>query len=66
MNQDANIDDRPAWSPDGRWIAWTRTESGRREIWVMTADGGDARPLVVGDEGEDLDLVGWAPDPEAS
>jgi len=26
----------PAFSPDGRWIAYTSTESGRREIWLQS------------------------------
>jgi class 3 adenylate cyclase/Tol biopolymer transport system component len=63
LNDDRETDDRPAWSPDGRWITWTRTVSYQRQIWVMAADGSDRRPLIVGAEGEDLDLVGWAPTP---
>ena len=61
-NDDAS-DRSPVWSPDGQWIAWTRTVSGQRQIWVMAADGSGARPLLVGDTGEQLDLQGWAPDP---
>lgn len=63
LTDDDLTDERPAWSPDGRWIAWTRTVAGQRQIWVMAPDGRGARPLVVGAKGEQLDLVGWAPDP---
>ena len=40
-----NINWRPAWSPDGRWIAYT-TEKALR---VMSADGGNDRELAVAD-----------------
>lgn len=30
---------RPAWSPDGRQIAFTGDKDGNREIYVMNADG---------------------------
>ncbi|MGI8983969.1 MAG: hypothetical protein ACR2HM_05485 [Acidimicrobiales bacterium] len=33
----------PAWSPDGRGIAFTRND----DIWVMNADGSGQRPLVA-------------------
>lgn len=32
-------DDRPAWSPNGRRIAFTSTRDGANEIYVMNADG---------------------------
>ncbi|MFW5947685.1 MAG: hypothetical protein ACOCUW_04260, partial [Gemmatimonadota bacterium] len=30
----------PALSPDGRWLAFTATYEGPREVYVMPADGG--------------------------
>jgi TolB protein len=63
LTDDEATDRDPAWSPDGRWIAWTRTVSGQRQIWIMAADGTGPRPLIVGAQGEQLDLRGWAPDP---
>jgi Tol biopolymer transport system component len=44
----------PAWSPDGRRIAFRRGD----ELWVMNADGSAARPLdgVAGGE------PSWSPD----
>jgi TolB protein len=35
----------PAWSPDGSQISFLSDRTGRWEIWVMSADGGNQRPL---------------------
>jgi dipeptidyl aminopeptidase/acylaminoacyl peptidase len=42
----------PAWSPDGQWIVFLsnrddENDSGPWRLWVMTADGGNQRPLPV-------------------
>jgi TolB protein len=49
----------PAWSPDGRTIAFSRqaTEQGLPDIWLVGADGTDARLLVEGGL-----APSWAPD----
>jgi TolB protein len=36
----------PAWSPDGDQIAFLTDRTGRWEIWVMQADGGNQRPAA--------------------
>lgn len=58
-------DRSPRWSPDGRLLAFLRTTpgdgaEGRTQIWVMPADGGEARPVTFIREapGE----IAWAPD----
>ena len=44
---DASDDDwGPAWSPDGRSIAFTSNRDGNTEIYVMDASGGNARNLT--------------------
>jgi hypothetical protein len=40
-------------SPDGRWLAYTSSESGRREVYVTTFPAPTARVRVSTDGGED-------------
>jgi TolB protein len=49
----------PAWSPNGKWIAWDRAPS-FGDIWIMRADGTRKRRLA-GTAGWD-DAPSWAPD----
>ncbi len=50
-------DSAPDWSPDGRQIAFVQTKA----IWLMSADGGNRRPLSEGGLPYTLDPV-WSPD----
>ena len=36
----------PAFSPDGRWVAFHRVVNGERELWVMPSEGGAPAPLT--------------------
>lgn len=36
----------PAWSPDGSQIAFVTDRAGQWEIWLMSADGSQQRPLL--------------------
>ena len=38
--------DNPAWSPDGRWIAFTSDRDGDTKVYVMDADGSNVRRLT--------------------
>ena len=43
-------DEDPQWSPDESWITFRRAPSGdpgRSQVWIVPAEGGDARPLPV-------------------
>ncbi|MFO7942393.1 MAG: prolyl oligopeptidase family serine peptidase [Bacillota bacterium] len=59
-----SVDLHPRWSPDGKWVAFTsdRSIEGRdlgRQLWVMAADGGEARPLTRIESG--VSSFVWSP-----
>jgi Tol biopolymer transport system component len=37
----------PTWSRDGRWVYFNSARSGRREIWKVLANGGEAVPVTL-------------------
>ena len=56
-------DIEPAWSPDGKWIAFAAMTMGQdKNIFIVPADGGEARE--VADESGPLDANSprWSPD----
>ncbi len=44
LTHDPGIDRDPAWSPDGRFIAFTSNRSGNEDIWVMAVPDFGAPP----------------------
>jgi TolB protein len=50
----------PAWSPDGREIAFTSNRDGRTHIFVMAADGAGTRPVTRTQHSDDH--PSWSPD----
>lgn len=50
----------PAWSPDGKRIAFASQRSGRSHIYVMDADGSGTKQLTTG--GHDDVNPTWSPD----
>src|SRR5205823_1806277 len=52
--------DSPTWSPDGRWISFSRRAAGgngRDAIWLVRPDGTGAHLIADGEW-----PVGWSPD----
>lgn len=46
LTRDEHRDNDPAYSPDGRQMAWRSYRSGLDEIWVMDLASGDSRQLT--------------------
>src|SRR5690606_40056821 len=63
-------DSEPAWSPDGRWIAFVRVEreenpsgpprTGKPQLWILPAHGGEPRRLT--DHPLGVSAPVWSPD----
>ena len=53
-------DKNPAWSPDGRWIAFESNREGIHHIYKMNISGGKLQQLT--DEGEFNSNPAWSPD----
>jgi len=51
---------QPAWSPDGRQLAFVRTVDEKPQVFVMPADGGEARQLTRYKFGAEAPR--WSPD----
>jgi dipeptidyl aminopeptidase/acylaminoacyl peptidase len=50
----------PAWSPDGRWLAFISDRSDARQIYVINPNGGEAAALTSVEDG--VGAFEWAPD----
>ena len=46
LTNKAGANEDPTWSPDGRFIAFTSTRRGRRELFIMDYDGSAPHPLT--------------------
>lgn len=53
-------DDAPAWSPDGKQIAFTSFRNGKGDIYTMRPDGSAQRRLTTSPAHDDL--AAWSPD----
>ncbi len=49
-----------SWSPDGEWIAFTADRGDGAQIWLISPNGGEARPLTAVEDG--VSAFEWSPD----
>jgi dipeptidyl aminopeptidase/acylaminoacyl peptidase len=61
MTTGEHNDTSPAWSPDGRWIAFVSDRGKKSQIWLLPAQGGEARQLTHL-EGGPIRQLAWSPD----
>nr|BCX00424.1 MAG: peptidase S9 [Bacteroidota bacterium] len=50
----------PAFSPDGQWLAFLSTRSGKQQIWMLRVRGGEAEMLTDMETG--VTAFRWSPD----
>jgi Tol biopolymer transport system component len=51
----------PAWSPNGRWIAYVTQHNDQGDVYVMRADGADPINLTQSPYANDFQPI-WTPD----
>jgi dipeptidyl aminopeptidase/acylaminoacyl peptidase len=51
---------QPAWSPDGEWLAFVSDRTDKRQVYRMSAQGGEAEVLTDAPEG--VNGFAWSPD----
>jgi len=57
---DGSYNTSPAWSPDGRWIAYETRVGGQFDIWLVDPEGGSGVPLITHPRSDESPT--WAPD----
>lgn len=57
---DGGKDMAPAWSPDGSQLAFLRMHEGSRQVWVLSMNDGECRPLTDATHG--VSAFVWSPD----
>lgn len=49
----------PAWSPDGKWLAFVSDRTDKRQLYLIALDGGEPRPLT---DVDGVSSFAWSPD----
>lgn len=60
-NNSGAFDQQPAWSPNGKWIAYWSDKSGEYEIWLQEVQTSDTKKLTSFGKGMGFQLF-WSPD----
>lgn len=53
------VESRPKISPDGKWIAFTGTQYGNADIFVIPMNGGDVKQLTYHDAADLMESWSW-------
>ena len=61
MTSGRATDRQPQWSPDGKSLAFISDRSGKAQLYLLPADGGEARELTQFKRGIG-DRIAWSPD----
>lgn len=61
MTNGAAVDGLPTWSPDGKSIAFSSDRGGKTQLYLLPADGGEARQLTRCKRGIGGGIA-WSPD----
>jgi Tol biopolymer transport system component len=59
-NSSPAYDNRPAWSPDNEWIAFTSDRDGDSDLYLVRPDGSDLRQVASTSAAEAV--AAWSPD----
>jgi Tol biopolymer transport system component len=62
LTSDPELDEAPAWSPDGARIAFWSTRGGAVDLYVMDADDSNIQPLTHNADGLMSQAPSWSPD----
>ncbi|MDC6390885.1 S41 family peptidase [Maribacter sp. PR1] len=49
----------PSISPDGKWLAFSGTQFGNKDVFIMPLDGGEVKQLTFNDANDDMDSWSW-------
>jgi TolB protein len=60
LSFDGAYNTAPAWSPDGRWIAYETRVGGQFDIWLIDPEGRTNVPVVTNPRSDEA--PSWAPD----
>jgi Tol biopolymer transport system component/imidazolonepropionase-like amidohydrolase len=60
LTDDAHVDTEPAWSPDGRQLAYSSDREGSMDIWIRDLTSGTDRRLTTASAAEMWPV--WSPD----
>ncbi len=64
LTHSPGVEDRdPAWSPNGKWIAYFSDRDGEYDLYIRSQDGvGKARKITLGQKGAFYYQLSWSPD----